>query len=51
MTDKEFLERLQLGMNAYVKANIYDADDHEILENFVEWLYKEYGMVYKHGNS
>jgi len=51
MTDQEFLERLRIGMNAYVKDSIYDADDHEVLENFVEWLHKQYGMIYKHGNT
>ena len=49
MQDKEFLERVKIGVDAYIKDQIYDAGEIELLEEFVKWLYEQYGITY-HGN-
>jgi hypothetical protein len=50
MTDKDFLERLKIGIDAYVKSEIFEDDKIETLEEFVKWMYKEYGIIY-HGKT
>jgi hypothetical protein len=49
MLDKEFLERVKIGVDAYIKDQIYETEEIEILEEFVKWLYQQYGITY-HGN-
>ena len=46
----DFLERLKIGIDAYVKNEIFEDDKIETLEEFVKWMYKEYGIIY-HGNT
>ena len=48
--DRDFLKRLQIGLDEYIKSEIFEDDKIETLEEFVKWLYKEYGIVY-HGNT
>jgi hypothetical protein len=50
MLDKEFLNRIRTGVDAYIKDQIWDEKETEVLEEFVKWLYKQYGIVYD-GNS
>ena len=38
MNDKEWLERVQIAYKSYPFPN-YD------IEQFIEWLYKQYGIV------
>jgi hypothetical protein len=46
MQDKEFLNRVKIGLDTYIKSEIYEDEKIETLEEFVKWLYKEYGIVY-----
>lgn len=45
MNDKDFLNRLEIGIQAYQKENIWDYEEEQILENFVDWMYKQYGFI------
>jgi hypothetical protein len=52
MNDKEFLDRLEIGLSAYQKENIWDFEEDKVLEDFVDWLYKQYGFIRKsNGNT
>ncbi len=46
MTDKDFLKRVEVGVDTYIKDNVWDGEEAEILEEFVKWLYQQYGVVY-----
>lgn len=50
MNDKQFLERVEAGIDAYVKSEIYEPEKIETLEEFIKWLYNQYGIVYN-GNT
>jgi hypothetical protein len=50
MQDKDFLARIQVGINEYIKENVNDYEDTIVLEEFLKWLYKTYGIEY-HGNT
>jgi hypothetical protein len=50
MNDREFLDRLKIGIDAYIKSEIFEDDKVETLEEFTKWMYKEYGIIY-HGNT
>lgn len=46
MTDKEFLNRIKIGIDTYIKDQIFEEDKIETLEEFLKWFYKQYGVVY-----
>jgi len=46
MQDKDFLERVKIGIDAYIKDQIWEEGESEILEEFLKWLYKQYGITY-----
>jgi hypothetical protein len=46
MTDKEFLQRVKVGVDAYIKENIYDDKEIVLLDEFLRWMYEQYGIVY-----
>lgn len=46
MQDKEFLDRVRIGIDAYINDQIWDEKETEILEEFIKWLYHQYGIVY-----
>lgn len=46
MQDKEFLNRVKIGLDTYIKSEIYEDDKIETLEEFVKWLYHQYGIIY-----
>jgi len=46
MNDKDFLNRVKIGMDSYIKEQIFEEDKIETLEEFLKWLYKQYGIVY-----
>lgn len=45
MGDKEFLNRLEIGIQTYQKENIWDFEEEQVLEDFVNWMYKQYGFI------
>jgi hypothetical protein len=49
MQDKDFLNRVKIGIDSYISKEVEDYQDAIILEEFLKWLYKEYGIAY-HGN-
>jgi hypothetical protein len=46
MQDNDFLNRVDVAVKAYLKENVWDTDESRTLEDFIEWLYKQYGIVY-----
>jgi hypothetical protein len=50
MIDKDFLKKVKIGVDIYIKENIDDFDEAIVLEEFVKWLYKQYGII-ENGNS
>ena len=46
MQDKEFLNRVKIGLDTYIKSEIHEDEKIEILEEFVKWLYNQYGIIY-----
>lgn len=46
MQDKEFLNRVKVGLDSYISKEIDNYEEAIILEEFLKWLYKEYGIVY-----
>jgi hypothetical protein len=50
MTDKDFLQRLKIGVDTYIKDEVFEDEKIETLEEFVKWMYKKYGIVY-HGTT
>jgi len=50
MIDKDFLKKVKIGVDTYIKENIDDFDEAIVLEEFVKWLYKQYGII-ENGNS
>lgn len=40
LTDRDWLEKVRIG------ARVYDQDRTQI-ENFIKWLYEQYGIVYQ----
>ncbi len=46
MQDKDFLNRVKIGMDSYIKEQVFEDEKIETLEEFLKWLYKQYGIVY-----
>jgi hypothetical protein len=46
MKDKEFVDQVRHAVESYAKENVWDNDEDVVLTEFVEWLYKQYGIVY-----
>lgn len=46
MTDKEWLEKVKLAAQVYNDQRLHRDFQAEEIEKFVEWLYKQYGVVY-----
>jgi len=46
MKDKLFVEQVRQAVDAYVAENVWDDSEDTVLTDFVEWLYKQYGIVY-----
>lgn len=46
LSDKEFLERIKIAYEVYSKNVKPDIN----IENFISWLYKEYGYVETKGS-
>lgn len=47
MTDKDFVQRVKIAAEVHKKENLIDPDEHQIIDEFIEWLYKQYGIVYE----
>jgi len=45
MQDKDFLNRVKIGLDTYITENIDDYEEAIILEEFLKWLYKQYGII------
>jgi hypothetical protein len=41
MTDKDFLNKVSIAYKAYVET----VGPNLAIENFIDWLYKQYGIV------
>lgn len=46
MNDKEWLERTKLAAKVYNDQRLCRDFQAEEVQKFVEWLYKQYGVVY-----
>lgn len=47
MTEKEWLDRVRLGAKIYNEGRLHRDFQAAEVDKFVEWLYKQYGVVYK----
>lgn len=46
MNDREWLERTKIAAKVYNKQRLHRDFQAEEVNKFVEWLYKQYGVVY-----
>ena len=46
MNDKEMLERIRLAAKVYNDGRMHRDFQADEVNKFVEWLYKQYGVVY-----
>ena len=46
MTEKEMLDRVRLGAKVYNEGRLHRDFQADEVNKFVEWLYKQYGIVY-----
>jgi len=44
MLDKDFMSRIDVAVKSYLKENIWDEEESRVLEDFLEWLYHQYGI-------
>lgn len=53
MIDRDIVERFRVAAEVYKKENLIDADEHQVIDDFIEWCYRQYGIVYRkqNGNS
>ena len=51
MKDKIFVDQVRHVVETYTKENVWDNDEDATLTEFVEWLYKKYGIIYEHKNG
>ena len=45
MNDKDWLEKVKLGCKVYNQSRMHRDFQADEVEKFVEWLYKQYGIV------
>ena len=45
MTEKEWLDRVRLGASVYNEGRLHRDFQADEVNKFVEWLYKQYGVV------
>ena len=46
MTEREMLDRLKIAAKVYNEQRLHRDFQAEEIAKFVEWLYKQYGVVY-----
>ena len=46
MTDRDLLERIKIAAKVYNEQRLHRDFQEEEINKFVEWLYKQYGVVY-----
>ncbi len=51
MTDKDWLEKVKLGAKVYNNQRLHRDFQAAEVNKFVEWLYKQYGVVLEDGQS
>lgn len=51
MSEKEMLERLRIGVKHYNENRLARDFQKEEIEKFVQWMYAQYGMIYKDVND
>ena len=47
MNDKEWLDKVKLAEKVYNEQRLHRDFQAEEVQKFVEWLYKQYGVVYE----
>ena len=45
MTEKEMLDRVRLGAKVYNEGRLHRDFQADEVNKFVEWLYKQYGVI------
>ena len=51
MIDKEWLDRVALGAKIYNENRMHRDFQETEVQNFVAWLYKQYGLTYQKPES
>jgi hypothetical protein len=46
MTDKDWLEKVSLGLKVYNENRLHRDFQAAEIEKFVQWLFEQYGVVY-----
>jgi hypothetical protein len=47
MLDKIFVEKVQIAIKTYAADHALTDEEDNVLTEFTEWLYKQYGIVYE----
>lgn len=47
MLDKDFVKKVQIAVEAYSKEHALTDEEDNLLTEFTEWIYKQYGIVYE----
>jgi hypothetical protein len=45
MLDKDFMSKIDVAVKTYLKENVWDDEESKVLEDFLEWMYHQYGIV------
>jgi hypothetical protein len=51
MTDKDWLEKVKLAATVYNEGRMCRDFQAEEVMKFVEWMYKQYGVVYESSSN
>ena len=47
MNDRDWLEKVKLAAKVYNDQRLHKDFQADEIEKFIEWLYRQYGVVYK----
>jgi hypothetical protein len=51
MLDSDFVKRVQVAVEAYTNDHALTDEEDNILTEFVEWIYRQYGIIYENKNG
>ena len=47
MLDKDFVKRVEIAIKSYTSEHALTEEEDNLLTEFTEWLYKQYGIIYE----
>ena len=51
MLDKEFVNKVRVAVEIYGKQHALTDEEDNVMTEFIEWLYHQYGIVYEKKNG